>query len=256
MIFHNITPNRKFTFMKNQKNVLTGNVFNYKKSEEVQVEAILNNNVIKLERIVARGQASKAGLFCPQTDNDFLIQLKGDLQLEYQGQKKLVNLVPGEYKITTPNENNRIQSTSKGVDSVWLKASFYGSICQGSFKSPDLRAIKEQMANNVFDNTALIESLIETKDVRIERVASRGQASKAGASCPQDFNEFLVVLEGSTVLEVGDQKYKMGAGDYIIIPPKTQNRVAATTDTEETVWLAIYYPNDEKGGRYPFSTGY
>lgn len=241
--------------MAQSNKIVVHNIFNYPKSDKVLVDAVFENSTIKLQRVVAHGQASSPGASCPQTDNDFLVLLKGELTLDYETEKENVSLVPGGYLITTPNQNNRVESTSKQEATVWLKASFYGSICKGSFPSPDLKAIKESMRHSVFSNTAMIESLVETKDVRIERVASHGQRSSGGDCEHPTAGEFVILLKGQAVLEVRQEKISMKTGDYIFIPPNTKNRVESTSRDEETVWLAVYYPGESKG-EYPFQTGY
>jgi|SRR5580693_1088175 cupin 2 domain-containing protein len=223
-------------------------------SKEPQVTTIAENRNIKIQRVVASGQSSKAGLFCPQEDNDLLVLLQGNLILDYENGRR-VNMAAGDYIFTAPKENNRVAETSHEEETIWIKFSFHGQTSKGLFPSPDLKKIKEKLKRNVFSNTAMIESLIESKEVRIERVVSIGQHS-AGGSCEQPFSEFVYVMKGQTVLEVGEEKASMGPGDYLNISPEVPNRVAWTAEGAETIWLGVYYNGEAGKGSYPFQTGY
>ncbi|WP_052341209.1 hypothetical protein [Salinarimonas rosea] len=223
------------------------------------VETLAESRVAKVERVVARGQRSKENFYCPQEASDFLVLLKGELELEYEGEKEPVLLGPGDFIVTQPGQNNRVSRTSEESETVWLKVSFMGKMRPGIFPSPDAR--KEQpRGRNIFAETAVIESLIETEEVRLERVISHGQRS-AAAACTQGVHEWLVVLKGGTVLELDGEKRRLGPGDHVFIPAEMKNRVAETATFDETIWLAAYWKSDPDRktamqARFPVSTGY
>ena len=103
--------------------------------------------------------------------------------------------------------------------------------------------------NNLFSSIPtdlpdeLIEPLLESTAVRIERIVSRGHASPAGFWYDQDENEWVVVLKGAAKLtfEGDDEPLEMGPGDYVNIPAHQRHRVEWTTPDEPTVWLAVFY---------------
>lgn len=220
------------------------NIFNYSRTSSLLVESLLESNIIKVQRVVAQGQASNPGVYCPQPDNDFLIMLKGQMDLDYEQSSK-VSLRPEDFIVTTEGQTNRIDSTSRNEDSVWLKVNFMGQVREGLHPSPDLPST----------NSAKIESIAETVDVRVERVTSRGQASASGVYCPQSDNEWLIMVKGQTTLEIGTDTVNLIAGDYVFIPSNTRNRVQSTSPNEDTVWVAVYFPGQTKGN-YPNPTGY
>ncbi len=243
--------------MNNSNEVTTSNIFDlFKKNKDTQSTIILENSIIKIEKVLAQGQISKEGFFCPQIGNDLLVQLRGKLELEYEEDNSFVVLNPGDSILTSPNQKNRISGTSD--ESIWLKFSFYGNVMKESFPSPDFRMIKEKIKYELLKNTAFIDSIVETKNIRIERVVSNGQISDKNSWCEVNYNEFLVLLKGNTVLEINNTSYKMSEGDYIIIPPMAKNRVAYTSTSQETIWLAVYFEENRNliAEKYPFSTGY
>jgi len=83
--------------------------------------------------------------------------------------------------------------------------------------------------------------LQEGHGVRIERIVSHGHSTPAGFWYDQPESEWLLVLKGAARLEFEDRMVEMGPGDYINIPAHQKHRVAWTSPTEPTVWLAVHY---------------
>ena len=87
------------------------------------------------------------------------------------------------------------------------------------------------------------ESLVETGNVYIERIVSRGHASPGEGWYEQDRNEFVLLVKGAANLEFdGGALVNMGPGDWLEIPAGVKHRVVWTDGEEETVWLAVHYP--------------
>lgn len=89
----------------------------------------------------------------------------------------------------------------------------------------------------------LMETLLESGDVRIERIVSRGHASPAGFWYEQPQHEWVVVLRGTGRLRFEDQDeaVEMKPGDFVHIPARARHRVEWTTPDEPTVWLAVHH---------------
>ena len=81
--------------------------------------------------------------------------------------------------------------------------------------------------------------LIESTNVRIERIVSTGQVSEW---YDQSETEFVVLLEGKAVIE-----YENGAslavskGDTLTIKPHERHRVSYTSSQPPCVWLCIFW---------------
>ena len=92
----------------------------------------------------------------------------------------------------------------------------------------------------------LVETLLEHKTLRIERIVSHGHASPAGFWYDQPQHEWVLVLTGeaSLVFEDDDETMTMRPGDTINIPAHKRHRVQWTTPNEPTIWLAIHYGAD------------
>ena len=89
----------------------------------------------------------------------------------------------------------------------------------------------------------LVETLTDTKHVRIERIVSHGHASPDDFWYDQQEHEWVVVLKGEAKLlfEGDNDPIHMRPGDHINIPAHRKHRVEWTTPDEPTVWLAVFY---------------
>jgi cupin 2 domain-containing protein len=89
----------------------------------------------------------------------------------------------------------------------------------------------------------LVQTLLSSANLRIDRIISHGHASPPGFWYDQDQHEWVVVLKGAArLLFEGDpQPIEMKAGDFVNIPAHTKHRIEWTTPDEPTIWLAIFY---------------
>ena len=88
----------------------------------------------------------------------------------------------------------------------------------------------------------LLETLIETGSVRIERIVSRGHVTAAGQWYDQERSEWVALLRGAARLVFADgREVTMAAGDWLEIPARQRHRVAWTDPGQDTVWLAVHY---------------
>ena len=88
----------------------------------------------------------------------------------------------------------------------------------------------------------IFQTLLESKKLKIERIVSQGQTTKKGKWLKEKRNEWVMVLKGAAKLrfQKDNQLVKLKAGDYILIPANTANRVEWTSLREKTIWLAVY----------------
>lgn len=88
----------------------------------------------------------------------------------------------------------------------------------------------------------LVTMLVETGNVRIERIVSHGHASPESVWLDQDQHEWVVVLTGAARLRFENgEPIEMRPGDHLDIPAHQKHRVDWTAPEEPTVWLAVFY---------------
>ena len=103
--------------------------------------------------------------------------------------------------------------------------------------------------NNLFANTDFeanhesIETLIESRFGRLERIVSNAHASPEGFWYDQDEHEWVVVLQGRAKLlfDDDDEPIELGPGDFVNIRAHKRHRVDWTDPNEPTIWLALHY---------------
>ncbi|TWT39732.1 cupin domain-containing protein [Blastopirellula retiformator] len=89
----------------------------------------------------------------------------------------------------------------------------------------------------------LLETLLETDSVRIERIVSHGHVSEPGFWYDQQEHEWVLLLQGAARLEISEQSQpiELHPGQAVLLSAHQRHRVAWTTPEEPTVWLAIFF---------------
>jgi cupin 2 domain-containing protein len=105
---------------------------------------------------------------------------------------------------------------------------------------------------NFFDNlpmlsdVELVESIVESNHIRIERIISTGQSSPPEFWYDQNETEWVIVLSGEAILEFENEVElkRLCVGDYVLIPAHCKHRIAQTAKDKPTIWLAIFFDNE------------
>ncbi|UUO08093.1 cupin domain-containing protein [Blastopirellula sp. J2-11] len=89
----------------------------------------------------------------------------------------------------------------------------------------------------------LVETLLQTDQLRIERIVSHAHASPPNFWYDQDEHEWVFLLTGAARLEIKGEAnpVELNPGQAILLPAHQPHRVAWTTPKEPTVWLAVFY---------------
>ena len=101
---------------------------------------------------------------------------------------------------------------------------------------------------NLFENLPLaaehecFEDLLCVPGLRIERIISHGQASPPGFWYEQDWDEWVMVLQGRAMLQIEgkEERVTLQKGDHYWLPAGCRHRVAFTANDEATIWLAVH----------------
>lgn len=88
----------------------------------------------------------------------------------------------------------------------------------------------------------VFEPLVDQHGVLIERIISKKHVTPEGQWYDQDRSEWVMVLQGEAKLVFEDSEVvHLDPGDHINIPAHCKHRVIWTSDTTETLWLAVHY---------------
>ena len=92
-------------------------------SEEL-LEALVENQYVRVERIVSTGQASPSGFWYDQEQHEWIILLTGEAKLLFEGDDEPMHVKPGDYLNIPAHRKHRVEWTSSSEPTVWL-AVFY-----------------------------------------------------------------------------------------------------------------------------------
>jgi len=88
----------------------------------------------------------------------------------------------------------------------------------------------------------VFEQIVNSDNVRIERIVSKGHHSPESGWYDQEQNEWVMILTGEAILSFSDgTEITMKKGDHINISAHQKHRVKWTAPDIETLWLAVHY---------------
>ena len=87
------------------------------------------------------------------------------------------------------------------------------------------------------------EVLLTDKNLKIERIISRGHRSPPSGWYDQEQNEWVMVVRGKAIISYKDgSSVHLKTGDHVHIPAHIEHRVEWTDPDNDTIWLAVHYP--------------
>jgi cupin 2 domain-containing protein len=96
-----------------------------------------------------------------------------------------------------------------------------------------------------------VTSLVDSQNLKIERIVSLGQKSPTGYWYDQPWAEWVMVLDGSAGLRFeGEGEVRvMSAGDCVLIPARAKHRIEWTAKDNPTIWLAVHFPEEKRANQ-------
>lgn len=90
------------------------------------------------------------------------------------------------------------------------------------------------------ENEEQFDVLVQTPEIKLERIASFGLSSPEGFWYDQPRPEWVAVLQGEAILQYEDgRELPLKKGDFITIEAGEKHRVARTSS--DCLWLALHY---------------
>lgn len=102
---------------------------------EEQVQILLSQPGIRIERIVSHGQASPPGFWYDQEQGEFVVLLAGAATLSLQsidGIHETVALRPGDWLHLPAHCRHRVEATTDDQPTVWLAVFFPAGVSEAS----------------------------------------------------------------------------------------------------------------------------
>ncbi len=89
-------------------------------TDDEYFEPLLERKGIKLERILSRGHSTPEGEWYDQTQDEWVMVVRGAAQLCIEGRDELVNMQAGDYILLPAHCRHRVEWTSPEEETVWL----------------------------------------------------------------------------------------------------------------------------------------
>ena len=84
------------------------------------IETILQASGFRIERIVSQGHRSEEGFWYDQSENEWLILLKGSATIRFENQSQLIIINPGDYIHIEKHVRHRVEWTDPEQETIWL----------------------------------------------------------------------------------------------------------------------------------------
>lgn len=100
---------------------------------------------------------------------------------------------------------------------------------------------------NIFDEIPVDKSeekffhIFKNDKIKIEKIVSNGQSSPKDFWYEQEKSEYILLLEGFSILEFEDFEIELKKGDCLNIEAFKKHRVKFTSQDEPTIWFAVFY---------------
>ena len=104
------------------KKIKRGNIYSRipsVKDKEI-FQTIFANKLLKIERIVSRGQVTSEGKWLKEAHDEWVIVLKGAGKLKFSKDSRLIKLKVGDYVLIPANTSHRVEWTSLREKTIWL----------------------------------------------------------------------------------------------------------------------------------------
>jgi cupin 2 domain-containing protein len=91
---------------------------------EELVEVLAEDQHVRIERIVSTGHASPEGFWYDQDETEWVVVLKGEAKLLFEGDDQPTTMRPGDHVLIPAHRKHRVEWTTSEEPTVWL-AVFY-----------------------------------------------------------------------------------------------------------------------------------
>lgn len=93
---------------------------------EELTDVLVASRSVRIERIVSTGHASPAGFWYDQSEHEWVVVLKGEARLLFEGEREAICLSAGDFVNIPARRRHRVEWTTPDEPTVWL-AIFYAA---------------------------------------------------------------------------------------------------------------------------------
>lgn len=106
-----------------------GNLFEHSghSNDEELTEILLNQNGVRLERIVSTGQRTPDREWLDQDFDEWVVMLTGSARLSFADSGESVDLKPGDYLNIPAHRRHRVEWTDPSEATIWVAIHYRAS---------------------------------------------------------------------------------------------------------------------------------
>lgn len=88
------------------------------------VTILAENRHIRIERIISTGHTSPEGFWYEQQEVEWVVVLKGEAKLFFEGDEQPITMRPGDHRLIPAYRKHRVEWTTSNEPTVWLAVFF------------------------------------------------------------------------------------------------------------------------------------
>jgi cupin 2 domain-containing protein len=87
-------------------------------------DELVDHDKFRLARIVSVGHASPEGFWYDQPDHEWVLVLKGEARLRFDGRPASLTMRPGDHVLIPAHRRHRVEWTKPDEPTIWLALHF------------------------------------------------------------------------------------------------------------------------------------
>ena len=88
------------------------------------VDVLAENEHVRIERIVSKGQSSGEGFWYDQAETEWVVVLTGEARLQMEGDAGPLHMKAGDHVKIAPRQQHRVEWTTPDEPTIWLAVFF------------------------------------------------------------------------------------------------------------------------------------
>lgn len=91
---------------------------------EELVTILVQSEHVRVERIVSTGHASPKGFWYDQEEDEWVVVVKGEAKLLFEGDDEPIDMRPGDHLVIPAHRKHQVEWTTPEEPTVWLAVFF------------------------------------------------------------------------------------------------------------------------------------
>ncbi len=91
-------------------------------------ECLLNQQGVRIERIVSRGHASEKGFWYDQEEDEYVLLAQGRARLQFENHDHEIDMVAGDCIHIPAHQRHRVAWTDDAQDTIWFAVFMRGRV--------------------------------------------------------------------------------------------------------------------------------